>query len=53
MDLVYHEIEVWEKLAHRNIAMISTLFDADNFDFMYLVMQYCNSGQILDVDKKT
>lgn len=38
LDLVHHEICVWEKLAHRNIAMIFSLLDADNSDFMYLVM---------------
>ena len=53
LDQVYSEISVWEKLAHRNVVMIFQLLDAEDAAFMYLVMQYCNSGQILNYDKKT
>eukprot|EP00347_Sterkiella_histriomuscorum_P000832 403374345 len=53
LDVIYNEIEVQEKLDHWSVCKIFQLFDTEDSDKMFLVMQYCDMGQILDQDKNT
>ncbi|CDW78665.1 protein kinase domain containing protein [Stylonychia lemnae] len=46
LDKIYEEIDVWERLEHEKLCRIFCLYEDD--DQMYLVMQYCEHGTILN-----
>lgn len=45
-DKVQTEIEIWTQLNHPYIAKLYEMIDDDNHDYLYLVLEYANMGQI-------
>lgn len=49
---IYNEIECLKRLKHHNIARLYQVFDTPNI--IYLVLEYCNGGELFDyIVKKT
>lgn len=46
MDKVYNEIEVWAKIRHPNIIRIYEMLDDDSHDYLYLIMELADLGQL-------
>lgn len=46
LEKVYSEIEVWSKIHHPNIAKIYELIDATDHDYLYLIAELCDLGQL-------
>ena len=46
LDQVYNEVRIWEKLDDKNVVKIFELFDDVDHHNMYLVMQFCDLGQL-------
>lgn len=53
LDQVYNEIKIWERMDHKNIVKIFELLDDRDQDFMYLVMIFCDYGQIMKFNEKS
>jgi Protein kinase domain len=45
-DKVQTEIEIWTQLNHPYIAKLYEMIDDDNHDYLYLILEYANMGQI-------
>ena len=45
---MYNEIETWSKLTHKNIIRLYEIIDDPNHDYLYLVMDLADLGQIAD-----
>ena len=52
LDKVYSEIEIWTQLNHPYIAKLYELIDDDNHDYLYLIIELANLGQIATWDFK-
>jgi serine/threonine protein kinase len=52
LDKVYNEIEIWTQLNHPYIAKLYELIDDDNHDYLYLIIELANLGQIANWDFK-
>ncbi len=48
---VEKEIDIWQRAEHFNVVMIFECIDGDDSPNMYVVMMYCNYGQLLDFDE--
>jgi len=46
MDKVYCEIEVWTQLNHPYITKLYEMIDDDNHDYLYLILEIADFGQI-------
>jgi len=53
LDKVYNEIETWSKLDHKNIAKLYEIMDDPNYDYLLLVMDLADLGQIADWQKES
>jgi serine/threonine protein kinase len=45
-DKVQSEIEIWTQLNHPYIAKLFEMIDDENHDYLYLVIEFANMGQI-------
>ena len=46
LDKVYSEIELWTQLNHPYIAKLYEMIDDDNHDYLYLILEIADMGQI-------
>jgi len=46
LQTIYQEIDVWQRVAHKNVVKIFELFDDMGIDKMYLLMELAAFGQI-------
>jgi serine/threonine protein kinase len=46
LDKVYNEIELWTMLNHPYIAKLYEMIDDDNHDYLYLILEMADMGQI-------
>jgi len=44
LDKVYNEIEIWQQANHPNIVKLYELIDADDHDYMYLIIELADFG---------
>ena len=44
LDKVYNEVEVWSKLNHENIIKLFELIDAEDHDYIYLILELADMG---------
>ena len=49
---VYNEIEVWTKCIHPSIVRIYEMIDADDHDYLYIIMELAELGQLATWDAK-
>ena len=52
LDKVYMEIEVWTQLNHPYITKLYEMLDDDNHDYLYLILEFADLGQIAVWDFK-
>ena len=52
LDKVYNEIEVWGRLNHSHFVKFYELIDADEHDYMYLILELADLGQLAQWDYK-
>ena len=50
LDKVYSEIELWTQLNHPYIAKLYEMIDDDNHDYLYLILEMADMGQIANWD---
>lgn len=50
LDKVYAEIEIWTQLNHPYIAKLYELIDDDTHDYLYLILEIADMGQIATWD---
>ena len=50
LDKVYMEIELWTQLNHPYIAKLYEMIDDDNHDYLYLILEIADHGQIAKWD---
>ena len=50
LDKVYTEIELWTQLNHPYIAKLYEMIDDDNHDYLYLILEMADLGQIATWD---
>lgn len=50
LDKVYMEIEIWTTLNHPYIAKLYEMIDDDNHDYLYLILEIADLGQIAKWD---
>ncbi len=50
LDKVYNEVENWAKLNHDNIVKLYEIIDAEDHDYLYLVLELADMGQIASWD---
>ena len=50
LDKVYMEIEIWTGLNHPYIAKLYEMIDDDNHDYLYLILEMADMGQIANWD---
>jgi serine/threonine protein kinase len=53
LDKVYQEINIWATLFHPQIARLYEIIDDPTHDYIYLVMELCDCGQIAKWDDKS
>jgi hypothetical protein len=46
LDKVYNEIEVWGRINHSHFVKFYELIDADEHDYMYLILELADLGQL-------
>lgn len=52
LEKVYNEIDTWAGLLHPNIVRLYELIDSQEHDYIYLVMEIIDSGQIASWDEE-
>ena len=52
LDKVYNEIEVWARVNHNNFIKFYELIDAEEHDYMYLILEIADMGQLAHWDYK-
>jgi len=52
LDKVYNEIEVWAKINHENVIKIYELIDSDEHDYLYIILELADLGQLAQWDFK-
>jgi serine/threonine protein kinase len=50
LEKVYNEIDVWSSLHHQNVVKIYELIDSDNHDYMYMILELGDLGQLSNWD---
>jgi len=46
LEKVYSEIEVWSQVHHSSIVKLFEFIEADGHDYIYLIIEFCDLGQI-------
>ena len=52
LDKVYNEIELWGRINHAYFVKFYELIDADDHDYMYLILELADLGQLAHWDYK-
>lgn len=50
LDKVYNEVEVWAQLSHQNIIKIFEIIDAEEHDYIYIILELADLGQLAKWD---
>ena len=50
LEKVFSEIEIWSHVYHQNIAKLFEFIEADGHDYLYLIIELCDLGQISSWD---
>lgn len=53
LDKVYSEIDIWTQLNHPYITKLYEMIDDDTHDYLYLVLELADLGQIANWNFKT
>lgn len=46
LDNVYNEVEVWAQCSHPNIIKMYEIIDAEEHDYLYLILELADLGQL-------
>ena len=46
LDKVYDEVEIWAQISHPNITKIFEIIDDENHDYMYIILELADCGQL-------
>ena len=52
LDTLYEELNYWQYFSHKNICKLYLIIDDDADPFIYLIMQYCDLGDLMNWDEK-
>lgn len=52
LDKVYNEIELWGRINHTYFIKLYELIDADEHDYLYLILELADLGQLASWDYK-
>ena len=52
LDKVYNEVEVWNKINHENFIKIFELIDSEDHDYLYIILELADLGQLASWDYK-
>ena len=44
LDKVYNEVELWATLAHPNIIKMFEIIDAEEHDYLYIILELADLG---------
>ena len=50
LDKVYNEIVIWASLNHENVIRIFELIDSEEHDYLYVILELADLGQIASWD---
>ena len=50
LEKVYNEVEIWAKLNHQNVIKIYELIDSEEHDYMYIILELADFGQLASWD---
>eukprot|EP00588_Corethron_pennatum_P033695 CAMPEP_0194346216 /NCGR_PEP_ID=MMETSP0171-20130528/105297_1 /TAXON_ID=218684 /ORGANISM="Corethron pennatum, Strain L29A3" /LENGTH=1068 /DNA_ID=CAMNT_0039113313 /DNA_START=164 /DNA_END=3377 /DNA_ORIENTATION=+ len=53
LDKVYAEVALMKKLNHPNIVELHDVYDSEEMDAMYMVLEYVTGGEIMSYDEET
>lgn len=55
LDKVYNEVEIWASIAHPNIIKMFEIIDAEEHDYLYIILELADLGQLAkwDFEKET
>eukprot|EP00588_Corethron_pennatum_P001789 CAMPEP_0194294310 /NCGR_PEP_ID=MMETSP0169-20130528/50243_1 /TAXON_ID=218684 /ORGANISM="Corethron pennatum, Strain L29A3" /LENGTH=780 /DNA_ID=CAMNT_0039043111 /DNA_START=130 /DNA_END=2472 /DNA_ORIENTATION=+ len=53
LDKVYAEVALMKKLHHPNIVELHDVYDSEEMDAMYMVLEYVTGGEIMSYDEET
>lgn len=46
LDKVYNEVEIWAQISHPNIIKIYEIIDAEEHDYLYVILELADLGQL-------
>lgn len=50
LDKVYNEVELWAQISHPNICKIYEIIDAEEHDYLYIILELADMGQLAKWD---
>ena len=50
LDKVYDEVEIWASISHPNIIKSYEIIDADEHDYIYIILELADLGQLAKWD---
>ena len=50
LDKVYDEVEVWAQVSHPNITKMFEIIDAEEHDYLYVILELADLGQLAKWD---
>lgn len=50
LDKVYNEVETWAQVSHPNIIKIYEIIDAEEHDYLYIILELADMGQLAKWD---
>jgi len=50
LDKVYNEVEIWASLHHDNLVTLYEIIDSEEHDYMYLILEMADLGQLAKWD---
>ena len=50
LDKVYNEVEIWAQVSHPNITKIFEIIDAEEHDYLYIILELADLGQLAKWD---
>ena len=50
LDKVYDEVEIWASIAHPNIIKMFEIIDAEEHDYLYIILELADHGQLAKWD---
>ena len=46
LDKVYNEVEIWAQISHPNIIKMFEIIDAEEHDYLYIILELADMGQL-------